>query len=108
MAFLGAMQLSKLGVPVVRQFQDRLREEGQSPAMVKRVTVSLGGILTDAQERGTSAGNAVRECRGGGPKGASGNQNGDRRPGYGSVWAFRHQRRSARFLGLLRVVTAPF
>lgn len=59
--FLGSVQLSKLSVPTVRQFQDRLREEGRSPAMVKRATVSLGGILADAQERGTSARNAVRE-----------------------------------------------
>ena len=29
-----------------------LRNEGRSPAMVKCVTASFGGILADAQERG--------------------------------------------------------
>lgn len=59
--FLGAMKLSQVSVPIVRKFQDRLRTEGRSPAMVKRATVSLGGILADAQERGLVARNAVRE-----------------------------------------------
>lgn len=59
--FIGADKLSKVSVPFVRAFQDRLREKGRSPAMVKRVTVSLGGILSDAQERGLAVRNAVRE-----------------------------------------------
>lgn len=59
--FIGKMLLSKLTVPGVRNFQDKLREEGRSAAMVKRVTVSLGGILADAQERGYVARNVVRE-----------------------------------------------
>jgi integrase len=59
--FLGRTKLSQLSVPAVRQFQDRLRSEDRSPAMVKRVTVSLGSILADAQERGLVARNVVRE-----------------------------------------------
>ncbi len=59
--FIGRMLLSKLTVPAVRAFQDRLREEGRSPAMVKRVTVSLGSLLSDAQERGLVARNSVKE-----------------------------------------------
>lgn len=59
--FIGREKLSKLTVPFVRAFQDRLREEGRSPAMVKRVTTSLGSILADAQERGLTARNVVRE-----------------------------------------------
>lgn len=59
--YIGRTLLSKLGVPMVRAFQDKLREEGRSPAMVKRVTVSLGSIIADAQERGHAARNAVRE-----------------------------------------------
>lgn len=59
--FIGREKLSKLTVPFVRAFQDRLREEGRSPAMVRRVTVSLGSILADAQERGLVARNVVRE-----------------------------------------------
>ena len=39
--FIGKTLLSKLTVPSIRQpVQDKLREEGRSPAMVKRVTVS--------------------------------------------------------------------
>lgn len=59
--FIGREKLVKLSVQAVRAFQDRLREEGRSPAMVRRVTVSLGSILADAQERGLVARNAVRE-----------------------------------------------
>lgn len=60
--FIGAEKLSRLTVPGLRAFQDRLREEGRSPAMVKRVTVSLGSLLADAQERGLVARNVVREA----------------------------------------------
>lgn len=59
--FIGAAKLSALSVPAVRLFQDQLREQGRSPAMVKRVTGSLGSILADAQDRGQVARNAVRE-----------------------------------------------
>jgi len=59
--FIGRDKLSKLTVPFIRAFQDRLREQGRSPAMVRRVTVSLGSILSDAQERGLVARNVVRE-----------------------------------------------
>ena len=59
--YIGRTKLSQLSVPAVRAFQDRLRTEGRSPAMVKRVTVSLGSIIADAQERGLVARNAVRE-----------------------------------------------
>lgn len=59
--FVGRTLLSKLSVPGVRALQDQLRDEGRSPTMVKRVTVSLGSILADAQERGLVARNVVRE-----------------------------------------------
>lgn len=59
--YTGGEKLSKLSVPFVRAFQDRLRKEGRSPAMVKRVTVSMGSILADAQERGLVMRNVVRE-----------------------------------------------
>jgi integrase len=59
--FIGREKLSRLSVPLVRAFQDRLRDEGRSAAMVKRVTVSLGSILADAQERGLVARNVIRE-----------------------------------------------
>jgi integrase len=58
--YLGAVKLSALTVPVVRDFMDRLRKDGRSPAMVKRVVGDLGSILSDAQERGLVAQNVVR------------------------------------------------
>lgn len=59
--FVGAVKLSRVTVPSVRAFQDELRENGRSPAMVKRVTTSLGAILSDAQGRGLVIRNAVHE-----------------------------------------------
>ncbi|MGI0525758.1 tyrosine-type recombinase/integrase [Rhizobium giardinii] len=59
--FLGSLKLTKINVPTIREFQDTLRENGRSAAMVKRVTVSLGSILGDAQERGLVVRNAVHE-----------------------------------------------
>jgi integrase len=58
--YLGAVKLSQLTVPVVRDFMDRLRADKRSPAMVKRVVGDLGAILADAQERGLVAQNVVR------------------------------------------------
>jgi len=68
---IGATKLSKITVPAVRAFQEEMREQGRSPAMIKRVTVSLGSILSDAQERGLVVRNAVHEMskrRNGGTK----------------------------------------
>lgn len=58
---IGSTKLSKVTAPFVRSFQDQLRAAGRSPAMVKRVTVSLGSILADAQSRGLVIRNAVHE-----------------------------------------------
>lgn len=58
--FIGTEKMSKITVPVV-SFADRLREEGRSPAMVKKALTALGAILSDAQERGLSTRNAVKE-----------------------------------------------
>lgn len=60
---LGATLLSRLLVPVIRSFEDDLRAAGVSAAMVRKVLVSLGGILADAQERGLVAKNPVRDMR---------------------------------------------
>jgi len=68
--YLGSVKLAQLSVPVVRAFMDRLRAEGRSPAMVKRVIGDLGSILADAQERGNVAQNVVRSLRAGRRKGA--------------------------------------
>ena len=47
----------------MRGFEDRLRRDGRSPAMVRRARRSLGGILADAQERGLVAQNVVYSLR---------------------------------------------
>ena len=57
--FIGAMKLNKLTVAAVMAFQDRLRAEGRSPMLVKKVTTSLGGILANAARRGLVASNPV-------------------------------------------------
>ena len=60
---LGALRLSQLTVPLVRGFEDRLRRDGRSPAMVRNARRSLGAILADAQERGLVAQNVVYSLR---------------------------------------------
>jgi integrase len=57
---IGAVKLSQLTVPLVREFMDKLRSRGRSPDMVKRVIGDLGSVLADAQERGWVAQNIVR------------------------------------------------
>lgn len=59
--YLGATLLSRLTVPVVRQFEEDLLEADRSPAMVRKVMVTLGSMIADAQERGLVVRNAVRE-----------------------------------------------
>ncbi len=60
---LGALKLSQLTVPLVRGFEDRLRQNGRSSTMVRNVRRSLGAILADAQERGLVAQNVVYSLR---------------------------------------------
>jgi integrase len=60
---LGALRLSQLTAPLVRGFEDRLRKDGRSPAMVRKARRSLGGILADAQERGLVGQNVVYSLR---------------------------------------------
>ena len=87
--YLGTFRLAQLTAPLIRQFEDDLRagklspeqlakskgarthsdDEKRSPAMVKRVLVSLGTMLADAQERGLVALNAVHSLRRGRKRG---------------------------------------
>jgi integrase len=63
---LGALRLAQLTVPIVRGFEERLRtdrDSPRSPAMVRKVRRSLGGILADAQERGLVGQNVVYSLR---------------------------------------------
>ena len=62
-AILGELRLSQLTVPLVRGFEDRLRRDGRSPAMVRRARRLLGALLADAQERGLVAQNVVYSLR---------------------------------------------
>jgi integrase len=57
---LGQVKLSDLGRPIVRAFEDKLRET-RSDALVKKVLTTLGTMVADAQERGLVATNAVHD-----------------------------------------------
>jgi integrase len=59
--FLGRTKLSQLSAPTVRAFEDKLREQGRSPSMVRYVVRSLGALLADAQDQGLVVRNTVRE-----------------------------------------------
>ena len=55
------MKLSRLSAPAVRDFEDRLRTDGRSAAMIRKILTSLGSMLSDAQERGLVSRNVVRD-----------------------------------------------
>jgi integrase len=61
--FLGGLRLSQLTVPLVRGFEDRLRRDGRSSAMVRKARRSLGSLIADAQERGLVGQNVVFSLR---------------------------------------------
>jgi integrase len=67
--FIGRVRLAQLTIPLVRAFEDRLRRENRSPAMVRKILCSLGCVLADAQERGLVAQNVVRSLRTRRPRG---------------------------------------
>ncbi len=58
--FIGSTKLSDLTVPMVRAFEDQLREAGRQPAMVRRVRSMLSMLLSDAMERGLATRNVAR------------------------------------------------
>lgn len=59
--FIGTKRLTEISVPAVRAFLDTLKAKGRSPAMIRAVRVSLGSLLSDAQERGLVVRNAVKD-----------------------------------------------
>lgn len=59
--FIGTKRLNEISVPAVRVFMDTLRDKGRSAAMQRAVRVSLGSLLSDAQERGLVVRNAVKD-----------------------------------------------
>jgi integrase len=60
---IGRVKLSQLSAPMVRDFEDKLRTDGTSPAMVRKIRTSLSMLLADAQERGLVNRNVARELR---------------------------------------------
>ena len=65
---IGKVKLAQLTAPKVRAFEDQLRAD-RSPAMVRKILVSLSAILGDAQERGLVAQNVARGLRARRPRG---------------------------------------
>jgi integrase len=70
--YLGGVKLSQLSAPMVREFEDRLARgdaaagaepHPRSPAMIRKIRVSLSSLISDAQERGLVARNVVRDLR---------------------------------------------
>ncbi len=59
---IGGTKLAMLTAPLVRAFEDRLRQD-RSPAMVRKLLVTLSSILADAQDRGLVAQNVARNRR---------------------------------------------
>src|SRR5262249_26449181 len=55
----GPVNPPRLTMPMVRTFEDKLALD-RSPAMVRKVRISLGALLTDAQDRGLVGQNVVR------------------------------------------------
>jgi integrase len=58
---LGRLKSSRLSAPMVRDFGDRLRTDGRSTAMIRKIMTSLGSMLSDAQERGLVSRNVIRD-----------------------------------------------
>ena len=66
--FIGPVKLAQLTAPIVRAFEDQLRAS-RSPAMLRKILVSLSAILGDAQERGLVAQNVAGGLRARRPRG---------------------------------------
>ena len=60
---LGHVRLSRLSIPMVRSFVDKLLADGKSADLALRLKRSLGMILADAQERGKVIRNVVRDTK---------------------------------------------
>lgn len=59
--YIGATSLQKLTVAMVRAWEDQLRTDGRSLALIRKVRTSLGAILADAMDRGIASRNVIRE-----------------------------------------------
>ena len=54
-SFIEAMKLSEISAQTVRKFEDKLGEDGRSPAMIRKIVGSLGSLRADVQEQGLAA-----------------------------------------------------
>lgn len=61
---IGHVKLPALTPVLLSKFEDELHDAGRSTAMIKKVMVSLGSILANAQKRGHAVRNVVRDMRG--------------------------------------------
>jgi integrase len=61
--FLGDIKLSDLTAPMVRQFENKLRETGRSQSLTRMILSSLGALIAEAVEHGNAAKNPVRDLR---------------------------------------------
>jgi integrase len=57
---IGDLRLSRLSVPTLSAFRNRLLDSGRSPDMTRRVLTSLSGIIANAQRMGLVAFNNMR------------------------------------------------
>ena len=73
---IGKVKLAQLNLPTVRNFEDRLAENGSSAIMIGKIVRSLGSLLAEAQERGLVAQNVVRSRRDGRGRAAERRQRG--------------------------------
>src|SRR5205814_6165812 len=55
---IGPVKLSRLTIPMLSAFEDKLARD-RSPTMVRKVRISLGALLADAQRRGLVGQNVV-------------------------------------------------
>lgn len=60
--FIGRAKLSRLTAPMICNFEDRLRAEGRSREIIKKIMTSLSGMLGYAVMCGLVSRNVVREC----------------------------------------------
>ena len=58
--FIGRVKLSQLSAPMVNQFITRLRDNGRSVAMRRKVLTNLKTLISHAQDNGLVAQNAAR------------------------------------------------
>jgi integrase len=60
---LGSLKLSRLTAPRVQEFVDELLTGGRSRALTKKVVGSMSMLISEAQRRGLTSYNPVREVR---------------------------------------------